>query len=187
MLRFLFAVILAAILFPTAAQAQRFHSFRNGQNVVDRWNRGMGIWHGAGRHWQTPAHDSSYYNAWSAHNSGLVSRGYYPQNMNFQVHNPQYYQADPFYSPKPPKPPKKPAAAPLGGSYEKFDDEDVDEKVPEIDPVEGEPSKSKLKLDELEDIEDQLFMSTEPIDELPNDALIYSSKNNSDSGWKTIK
>ena len=187
LLRLLFAVMVALTVFPSAAQAQRFHAIGNRQNVVQRWNRSNGFWHGAGRHYQTPGHDSSYYNAWSAHNSGLVSRGYYPQNMNYHVQTPQYYQPDPFYTPTPPKPPKKPAAAPLGGSYEKFDDEDVDEKVPEIEPVEGEPSKTKLELDELEDIEDQMFMSTEPIEELPNDALIYSSQNTSGSNWKMIK
>ena len=140
LLRSILAVVLFTFAFPAISNAQ--YRFERYQPLLQRSNRILGAWHGHGRHWRTPGHDSSYYNPWSAHNSALVTQGY-PIDANV---GPQYYHPAPVQAfPNQPIAPQPPTT-PLGGSYSPFSDEDVDEKVPEIDPVEGE---SLPRLDNL--------------------------------------
>lgn len=160
--RSLLAVILVSVVLPSVSEAQH-------RRPIQNFNRAMGIWHGHGRHICTPGHDSSYYNPWSAHNSGLVTRGYPVQSqMHFQYYTPQQ-NVDPFYKPKP----KVLPATPLGGSYEPFGDDDVQEKVPTIDPVEGKPA-TKREADPADELGSQDFIPLlDPETELPRDALIF--------------
>lgn len=147
--RSLFAIMIAMIAFSSVSQAQyRDHSRR--RPLLQRTNRILGVWQGNGRHWRTPGHDSSYYNPWSAHNSALVSQGYEPNTYQgqgqFYVPAPStQFGTDPFYQPQQQPTPRVPTPtnAPLGGSYEPFGEKDVDEKVPEIEPVEGQPATKK--------------------------------------------
>lgn len=155
LLRSIFAVVLFTVAFPAVSHAQ--YRYERYQPLLQRTNRVLGAWHGNGRHWRTPGHDSSYYNPWSAHNSALISQGYpVESNGGAQYYHPAPVQAFP-HQPITPQPP----VAPLGGSYSPFSDEDVDEKVPEIDPVESDMAPGLDELPLPEGNQSQLNFSNE--------------------------
>lgn len=132
LLRSIFAVVTLFATFPAFSNAQHYQ-FETYQPLIQRSNRALGLWHGRGRHWRTPGHDSSYYNPWTPRNSALVTQGY-NQTLNSA---PIYYPPQDSLYPAQPVAPNPLLAPPLGGSYSPFGDDDIDEKVPEIEPVEG--------------------------------------------------
>ncbi len=180
LLRSFFAIIIAAVVFPAVSHAQ--YRYSNRQPLLQRPARILGVWHGSGRHWQTPGHDPSCYNPWSAHNSALVSQGNEGQTHygHGHYHAPTpipNYGVDPLYHPTPTLRPQRPTEAPLGGSYEPFGDKDVDEKVPEIEPAEGKPAKNK----ESGENEFPAPPQDQSSLDFPIDAYHYSTQSNAQS------
>ena len=149
LLRSVIAIIKVMGLFQAESNAQwRF-------NPLQRTNRYLGLWAGSGYHFQNPAPNVGCYNPYSNHNSGLVTRGYIPQDSNM------YFNAQPrigqpttvLNTVQQPFPPE-----PIGGSYESFeDDTDVREPEERFDVEE----KDGFDLDEENEL---LDLNKEPVE-----------------------
>lgn len=197
LLRSIIAMLMVVCLFQVEAEAQRWRP-------LQQTHRYLGLWSGSGYHHCAPGPHGGYYNPYTAHNSGLVSQGYIPPNMMMN-HSPQMMvgqsvgQSVVIPQNNGPFPP-----APLGGSYESFDDDedtDVEEDTREdlknfddeekdifdpeerdgFDPEEKdgfEYDKEKTLEDRLKDFDDEkvLEQRRDPNGafELPEDSLDYS-------------
>ena len=183
LLRSIIAILMVAGLFQVEANAQR----RAGP--VKKFNRALGLWSGSGYHHCSPGPQGGYYNPYTPHNSGLVSQGYFPPhllmmgqspNIGTSVITPPANQAFP--------------PAPIGGSYESFDnEEDEPQNIREdLNTPESEAEvKDGFDFDEDNDVFDEnndadpekTFLQELPrgsnVDfELPQDALDFTLHDN---------
>ena len=119
LLRFIIAMLMVGCLSQVEANAQLRQ-----MRPFQRANRALGLYSGSGYHYQNPGPRSDYYNPYTAHNSGLVSRGYIPPNLMMnQLPQPMIGNSVVFPQNQQPLPP-----APLGGSYESFDDDEENDQ-----------------------------------------------------------
>ena len=192
LLRSIIAMLMVACLFQVEAEAQRWRP-------LQQTHRALGLWSGSGYHHCAPGPHSGYYNPYTAHNSGLVTQGYIPPNTMMMNNSPQMMMGESVVTPQSigPLPP-----APLGGSYESFEDnEDVEEGtredlensvIEEKDIFDAEEKdvfdaeeKDGFEYDEEKTLEDRLkdFEGEKAIEtrrgsnrdfELPEDSLDYS-------------
>lgn len=156
--RSLLAVFVAMILLPSQSEAQN-------RRLLQNINRQLGLWQGNGRHWQTPGPAVGYYNPWSAHNSGLVTRGmaYQPRFQNRIDYSQQFF------------PPVDigpatitPGLAPLASPLQQMDS---NPRVPKINPAQKAPNAFEPRLPpQLEEPK----KSVDPM--LPDDALDFSKR-----------
>ena len=112
LLRSIIAILMVAGLFQVEANAQRR------VRPLKKVNRALGLWTGSGYHYQNPGPQGGYYNPYTAHNSGLVTQGYVPPHLMMMSQSPNIGTSVVM-------PPNDQAfpPAPIGGSYESFDNE----------------------------------------------------------------
>ena len=114
---------MVAGLFQVEANAQRgkiVHLRANAQRQirpVHKFNRALGLWAGSGYHYQNPGPQGGYYNPYTAHNSGLITQGYFPTHQVMMSQSPNIGTSVVI----PPPADEAFPPAPIGGSYESFD------------------------------------------------------------------